>query len=239
MPAVTSQDALAILPELIVAVGACLLLLIDLVTPQRQRALLAYGSFVVVALAAASTLSMLFGQREAFSGLFVLDPFSSYFKLLLYAATGLTILLSIRYLEIERIHLGEYYAFLLFTTCGLMVMVSSGDLIMIFLGLELAAVSLYILAGINRRESRPIEASAKYFVLGSLSSAIFLYGMSTSAARLRRCTDRWRPTPCCWWRWSSCWPGSPSKPPWHPFTCGRQMSMKAPRRRSQPICLSR
>jgi NADH-quinone oxidoreductase subunit N len=59
-----------------------------------------------------------------------------------------------------------------------MVMVSSGDLIMIFLGLELAAVSLYILAGLNRHELRPIEASAKYFVLGSLASAVFLYGMS-------------------------------------------------------------
>jgi NADH-quinone oxidoreductase subunit N len=178
MPVVAAGDLRAILPETIIAIGACLILLIDLVTPARHRSRLAYLSLVVLGAAGAATLALAPGRVDAFGGMFVLDPFSSYFKLLLYTATALTILLSIRYLEIERMHLGEYYAFLLFSTCGLMVMVSSGDLIMIFLGLELTAVSLYILAGLNRHELRPIEASAKYFVLGSLASAIFLYGMS-------------------------------------------------------------
>lgn len=177
-PVAMVADLRAILPETVIAIGACLILLIDLVTPKRLRPLLAYASLAVLGGACAATLALGAARLDALGGMFVLDPFSSYFKLLLYAATALTILLSIRYLEIERIHLGEYYAFLLFATCGLMVMVSSGDLIMIFLGLELAAVSLYILAGLNRHELRPIEASAKYFVLGSLSSAIFLYGMS-------------------------------------------------------------
>jgi NADH-quinone oxidoreductase subunit N len=182
MPAITASvsrgDLWAVLPELIISVGACVLLLVDLVLPRSARAWLASLSLVIIGAAGGATIGLGSGQVEAFGGLFILDPFSSYFKLLLYLATALTILLSIRYLEIERIHLGEYYAFLLFSTCGLMVMVSSGDLITIFLGLELAALSLYILVGLNRHELRPIEASAKYFVLGSLSAAIFLYGMS-------------------------------------------------------------
>jgi len=173
-----SNDLSAVLPELIVSVGACLLLLVDLALPRSARAWLAYLSLLLIGAAGAATLAQATGHAEAFGGLFILDPFASYFKLLLYLATALTILLSIRYLEIERIHLGEYYAFLLLATCGLMVMVSSGDLIPIFLGLELASVSLYILAGLNRHERRPIEAAAKYFVLGSLSAAIFLFGMS-------------------------------------------------------------
>lgn len=177
-PQVMSADVAAILPELMIAGGACAILLIDLVLPRTARGWLAYLSLVIIGMACAATLSVSTEHVEAFGGQFLLDPFSSYFKLLLYLATALTILLSIRYLEIERIHVGEYYAFLLFATCGLMVMVSSGDLITIFLGLELAAVSLYILVGLNRHELRPIEASAKYFVLGSLSAAIFLYGMS-------------------------------------------------------------
>ncbi|MEW6323912.1 MAG: NADH-quinone oxidoreductase subunit N [Nitrospirota bacterium] len=178
MPELRLEELLAVAPEIIVAAGACLILLADLATPARQRPLLAYAGLAVLGIAGAATLLLLSSRLEAFSGQFILDPFASYFKLLLYGATGLTILLSIRYVQIERIHYGEYYAFLLLATCGLMVMVSSGDLLMIFLGLELAAVSLYILVGLNRHELRPIEASAKYFVLGSLSSAIFLYGMS-------------------------------------------------------------
>jgi len=177
-PSVMAADVAAILPELMIAVGACAILLIELALPKSARVWLAYLSLVIIGTAGAATIGLAAEHVEAFGGLFILDPFSSYFKLLLYLATALTILLSIRYLEIERIHFGEYYAFLLLATCGLMVMVSSGDLITIFLGLELAAVSLYILVGLNRRELRPIEASAKYFVLGSLSAAIFLYGMS-------------------------------------------------------------
>ncbi|HUJ80104.1 MAG TPA: NADH-quinone oxidoreductase subunit N [Nitrospiria bacterium] len=173
-----SGDLSVVLPELIVSIGACLLLLVDLMLPHPSRAWLAYLGLLIVGAAGAATIMLGAGRIEAFGGLFILDPFSSYFKLLLYLATALTILLSIRYLEIERIHLGEYYAFLLLATCGLMVMVSSGDLLPIFLGLELAAVSLYSLAGLNRHDARPIEASAKYFVLGSLSAAIFLFGMS-------------------------------------------------------------
>ncbi len=86
--------------------------------------------------------------------------------------------MSINYLKIEDIHRGEYYALMLFATSGMMMMASAGDLITLYLGLELMALSVYILAGFMRRDSRSNEAAIKYLVLGAFSSGIMLYGMS-------------------------------------------------------------
>jgi NADH-quinone oxidoreductase subunit N len=110
--------------------------------------------------------------------MFVLDPFGNFFKLLLYAAAAMTILFSMSYLKREGIDLGEYHAFILLATCGMMILVSSSDLITVFLGLELTSISFYILAGFKRFEAKSLEASAKYFILGSFSSAILLFGIS-------------------------------------------------------------
>ena len=114
----------------------------------------------------------------AFSELVVIDAYASFWKLLLYFVTGLTILLSLPYLKAERIHLGEYYGFILLALVGMMVMVSGVDLLTIYLGTELMSLSLYVMTGLNRSEPRSLEASAKYFVLGAFSSGILLYGIS-------------------------------------------------------------
>jgi NADH-quinone oxidoreductase subunit N len=113
-----------------------------------------------------------------FGGTFLLDPFSAYFKLAFYTACGLGILISMKYLDIEDIHRGEYYALMLFATSGMMLMASAGDLITLYLGLELMALSIYILAGFMRNDSRSNEAGIKYLLLGAFSSGIMLYGMS-------------------------------------------------------------
>jgi NADH-quinone oxidoreductase subunit N len=110
--------------------------------------------------------------------MYLLDPYSTFFKFLLYIAAAFVILLSINYLKIEKINIGEYYAFLLIATAGMMVMVSGGDLITIYLGLELNSICFYVLAGFKRYEERSTEASAKYFILGSFSSGVLLYGIS-------------------------------------------------------------
>jgi NADH-quinone oxidoreductase subunit N len=172
-------DLFIILPELLVVGAGCSVLILDLILPKGQKDLLAYFSLMMLLLAFYDSYRMAASPvTYAFSGMFILDPFSTFFKLLLYIATALTILLSIRYLEVERIHLGEYYAFLLFSTSGMMIMVSGTDLITIYLGLELMSLSLYILSGFKRYEQRSIEASAKYFVLGSFSSGVLLFGIS-------------------------------------------------------------
>ncbi len=124
------------------------------------------------------TIARMGTSVSVFSDLVILDPFSGFWKLLLYGVTGFTILLSLAYLKAERINLGEYYGFILLSLSGMMVMVSAADLLTIYLGMELMSLSLYILAGFKRFEARSLEASAKYFVLGAFSSGMLLYGIS-------------------------------------------------------------
>jgi NADH-quinone oxidoreductase subunit N len=119
------------------------------------------------------------GMQGAFFGnTFLFDRFSNYFKLVFYVSCGLGILVSLKYLDIEEIHRGEYHALMLFATSGMMLMASAGDLITLYLGLELMALSIYVLAGFMRRDSRSNEAGIKYLILGAFSSGIMLYGMS-------------------------------------------------------------
>jgi NADH-quinone oxidoreductase subunit N len=168
----------AIAPEIVLTIGACALFLFDLAIPKHEKDKLGYFAIGILAVAFYGSWKLAAVETDIFSGMFTLDPYATYFKMLVYLAGALTILLSMTYLEIEKIHLGEYYGFILLATAGMMVMVSAGDLIMIYLGLELLSISLYIMAGFKRSESRSVEASAKYLILGSFSSAILLYGIS-------------------------------------------------------------
>ena len=171
-------DLLAILPELIVIGAACLVLALDPITPPDKKDWLAWLALGALVVCIGVTASQMGGVVLAFSDLVIIDPYACFWKLLLYGASGLTILLSLSYLREERIHLAEYYGFLLLSLVGMMVMVSAADLLTIYLGLELMSLALYVLAGFRRVESRSLEASAKYFVLGSFSSGILLYGIS-------------------------------------------------------------
>ena len=107
-----------------------------------------------------------------------IDPFFLFFATLFLAATALVILLSVKYLEIEREQEGEYYALLLFACIGMMFMACGVDLIVMFLGLETMALSFYVLTGFLRREKRSNEAALKYVLLGAFSSGILAYGFS-------------------------------------------------------------
>ena len=171
-------DLLAILPELIVIGAACLVLALDPITPLDKKDWLAWLALGALVVCIGVTASQMGGVVLAFSDLVIIDPYACFWKLLLYGSSGLTILLSLSYLREERIHLAEYYGFLLLSLVGMMVMVSAADLLTIYLGLELMSLALYVLAGFRRVESRSLEASAKYFVLGSFSSGILLYGIS-------------------------------------------------------------
>ncbi len=171
-------DIVAVLPELIVVAAACLLLALDPITPSDKKSWLVFGSLGALVLCFIVTAGRLGSHVTAFSDLIVVDPYANFWKLLLYTITGLTIFLSIAYLQAERIHLVEYYGFLLLSLAGMMIMVSAADLLTIYLGMELMSICLYVLAGFKRSEARSLEASAKYFVLGAFSSGILLYGIS-------------------------------------------------------------
>ena len=116
------------------------------------------------------------GERYGFGGSIVIDSFTIFFGFVFLAATVLVILLSVRYLELEDEHHGEYYSLMLFAVVGMMFMASGVDLVVQFIALETMAISFYVLAGFLRRERRSNEGALKYLLLGAFSSGILAYG---------------------------------------------------------------
>jgi len=160
-------------PEIIVSSAAMLLLLLDLVF--KNKGVLA----LVGVIAAAATLYLLpASYGETFGGMFISDSYSMYFKMIFLINLILTVLISLKYIQRQKAEYGEYYSLLLFATAGMMIMASAKDFIVLYLGLELMALSTYILAGIKRHDIKSNEAALKYFLLGAFSSAILLYGIS-------------------------------------------------------------
>jgi len=172
------SDIGALTPELILVAAASLLIVLDLFV-ERKRIVASAG--VVGCLAALVAAAWLFasgGGATVFNGMFVLDGYGGFFKLFFYLTCILTICMSVRYLEVQGVTFGEYYAVLLLATAGMAVMVSAADLIVLFLGLELTTLSTYILIGIKRESHRSNEAAIKYFLLGGFSTAFLLYGIA-------------------------------------------------------------
>jgi NADH-quinone oxidoreductase subunit N len=167
-----------VMPEAVVIGVALLILLLDLVIGKDDKFVLGWLGLGGIVIAAYFSFTMMGANETLFNGTYHLDPFSTFFKFVFYTAAGLGILLSINYLKIEDICHGEYYALMLFATSGMMLMASAGDLITLYLGLELMALSVYVLAGFMRKDNRSNEAAIKYLVLGAFSSGIMLYGMS-------------------------------------------------------------
>jgi NADH-quinone oxidoreductase subunit N len=175
------QEFLYLAPEILLATAGLLLLLAGTLGGgfgNRESAL--YSS---VALALTGWIVLIVqrrapGRHLILGGMFVLDGFSSFLKLLLLLATILTVLLSVRFVEEARYRAAEYYALILLATTGMLFMVSGYSLLSIWIALETMALASYILAGYFKRELASNEAALKYFILGALSSGILLYGIS-------------------------------------------------------------
>ncbi|RMG02231.1 MAG: NADH-quinone oxidoreductase subunit N, partial [Nitrospirae bacterium] len=166
------NSLLPLVPEIVLTVLALIVLLSELVIKRKET----IGTLTIVSVAiTAYFIPESFGS--AFGGMFISDGYSTFFKFIFLTSLILTVLISSRYLEIEASPHGEYYSLLMFSTIGMMFMASAGDLILLYLGLELMALSTYVLAGFIRHEYRSNEASLKYFLLGAFSSAILLYGI--------------------------------------------------------------
>jgi NADH-quinone oxidoreductase subunit N len=170
------QDLAAITPELELLAFGMAILLGDLVV-ERKRTL---GLVALLGIAVSGVFLFRLRNVEiaAYGGLFVLDHFSMFFKLVFLIAAALSIAISLKYLDIERENHGEYYALILFATVGMMFMAGAVDLVTLYISLETMAISTYILVGFLRSSQRSNEASMKYFLLGAFSSGILLYGMS-------------------------------------------------------------
>lgn len=160
-------------PEIFMTALALILLITDLFA--KKKGLLAALSIIGVTGVA---LSMIGSSGTTFGGMFISDGYSSFFKLIFLITVVLAVLISVKYISIERVNFGEYYSLILLSTLGMMIMASAADLIVLYLGLELMALSTYILAGFIRHDIKSNEAALKYFLLGAFSSAFLLFGIS-------------------------------------------------------------
>ncbi len=169
------SDLALLIPELIL-VGMALALL--LVARRIQRTPVAVVGTVLAALAAAlaSGWVLSLGGKTGFGGMIILDGYSQFFKVLIAATLALAALLSVR--SLDGVPRGEYHALLLLSATGMMLAVSSHDLLPLYLGLELMTLCSYILVGIRVERPTSNEAAIKYFLLGSFASALLIYGIS-------------------------------------------------------------
>ncbi len=177
----TVLDYLALAPPVLIAVFGCITLLADFAT-RNKRALVALNAFGLITVAYTYLLQwQMVGNRGSFTALqnaVTVDSLALFTNAMIWIATAGLLCISYRYLELVEEHRGEYYALALFAQCGMYFMTAAVDLVALFVGLELTAVSFYILVGFTRRERRANEAALKYLLLGALSSAFVVYGFS-------------------------------------------------------------
>jgi NADH-quinone oxidoreductase subunit N len=183
----TGTDYLLSLPMIMLAVFGLGILLIDLMLPKEWKQANAWTALIGLGFSAAAVHKIqafhyfdgkpLVGSF-AYLGSLRIDAFAIYFFYLFLAGAALAVLMSVRYLETENENHGEFYALILFSVIGMMCMAAGFDLILLFIGLELMAISTYVLVGFLRRDRRSNEAALKYLLLGAFSSGIFAYGLS-------------------------------------------------------------
>jgi len=170
------------LPELIIGGVACLVMLIDTFVKPQQRWTTGGISLAGILLAAIACVylwkSGMAVPTNDYNGMVVLDELRLSFSLIALFVSAITILISIFWTETENLPAGEFHSLLMFATVGMILMASGGDLVMIFLGLEILSISTYVMAGFRRTDLRSNESSMKYFILGSFSSAFLLYGIA-------------------------------------------------------------
>lgn len=171
-------NLLPALPEIVMACGAMALLMLGVFRGQAQSRLVTQGALLVILLTAGLVLLQGGARVETFSGGFISDAFSRYAKLLILLGSGVMLVMAQGYLKHEHMDRFEFPVLVLLATLGMMMMVSAGDLISLYMGLELQSLSLYVLAAFKRDSQRATEAGLKYFVLGALASGMLLYGAS-------------------------------------------------------------
>jgi NADH-quinone oxidoreductase subunit N len=194
---VTLADWGAVLPELIVAGGMLLLMLIDVFVPGRRINLTTWATLVILALAFAASWNLwrTGGTASALYGTITSDRFGMFFNFSILISAALAVLISPSYISRSAFDSGEYYALLLGAVLGMMLMAAGLSLMVLFIALELLSLSLYILSGFERFRPRSQEAGFKYFLLSSFASAFLIYGFallygvtgSTSLIKISTC----------------------------------------------------
>jgi NADH-quinone oxidoreductase subunit N len=169
---------LPVLPELVLAAGAMLLLMVGAYRGPQTTSLVTGLAVCLLVLTGVIELWLPAGKLTTFSGSFIVDDFARFLKILTLIGSAATLILSAEFLADPSRRIFEYSILVLLSSLGMMVLISAGDLIMLYLGLELMSLALYVVAASNRDNAKSTEAGLKYFVLGALSSGMLLYGAS-------------------------------------------------------------
>jgi NADH-quinone oxidoreductase subunit N len=175
MNAVALSSMTQALPEIVLALGAMALLMLG---AYRERSDSVVSLCSVVLLIVAAAIVAVIPNGRIFGTSFVIDDFARFMKILAYAGSAFAIVMSLDYLAKARQQTFEYPILILLSTVGMGMLISAGDLIALYLGLELMSLALYVVAASNRDSVQSTEAGLKYFVLGALSSGMLLYGCS-------------------------------------------------------------
>ena len=175
-----SLNFLAALPEIVLLVATCVLLVADLFVPDARRNLTYVLTLAILVLTGAACWWLLSSGivTYAFGGMYVTDPMANLLKLVAIIAVALVLVYAQSYARDRGLWKGELFTLSLFSLLGILLMISANNLLVIYLGLELQALSLYTLVALRRDDARSSEAAMKYFVLGALASGFLLYGMS-------------------------------------------------------------
>ena len=163
--------------ELLLAVGAMVLLMFGVFTGERSAPTIT-GIAVALLAVAVLMLAVMDNNGPTFDGAFIMDPFARFMKILTLIGSGVAIAMSVGYARAEKFERFEYPILIVLATLGMLMMISANDMISLYLGLELQSLALYVVAAIHRDSVRSTEAGLKYFVLGALASGILLYGIS-------------------------------------------------------------
>ncbi|MGO8797401.1 MAG: NADH-quinone oxidoreductase subunit N [Candidatus Sulfotelmatobacter sp.] len=186
-PTFSGIDYLLALPITLLTLFALGILLIDLMIPPETKWANAVTALIGVLFATGAVIKIQLWMQESpttsmgapgMMGTVLVDRLAIYFFWLFLAGAGISILMSVRYMKTEHENHGEYYALMLLSVVGMMCMAAGLDIVLIFIGLELMAISTYVLVGFLRRNRRSNEAALKYLLLGAFSSGIFAYGLS-------------------------------------------------------------
>src|SRR5215469_12853028 len=178
MSAAAYSAILPVLPEIVLGLGAMVLLMLGAFRGSAPVRVVDFAAIALLVTAGAILLLLPGGRLVSFGGSFVVDDFARFLKILALLGSAAAIAMSLDYARHERQERFEYSVLILLSTLGMMMLISAADLIALYLGLELMSLALYVVAASHRDSLRSTEAGLKYFVLGALSSGMLLYGAS-------------------------------------------------------------
>ncbi|HLJ16359.1 MAG TPA: NADH-quinone oxidoreductase subunit N, partial [Bryobacteraceae bacterium] len=176
MPA--GVEYLRILPEISLTIVGVLIMVLEPLLGEHRRNFFAGLSIAGLAAAMWAAIFAYSNPGPAFQDMLVIDGFATFFRIVVIGVGLLTVLCSMHYLRVERAGAAEFYALILFSIVGQSIIVTAGELIMVFIGLEISSIASYVLAGYLRDDKRNNESALKYFLLGSFATAFLLYGIA-------------------------------------------------------------